>query len=94
MVARFQGPVPPFSGWEHGLYRLSQPVTEEDVEAILDGQEECVQSIGPYRTIGIHTFGLVEITVIVGSPEIEAWSNPEQRFWTSEYLDALLSTRF
>jgi len=94
MVTRFQSPVPPFPGWERGLYRLSHPVTEEDVEAILNGQEENCRTVGADRVVSIHKFGLVEINVIAGSPEIEAWFSPEQRVWISEYLDALLSTRF
>ena len=94
MVSRFQNPVPPFPGWERRLYRLSHPVTEKDVEAILNGQDEYYRTVGPDRVISIHKFGLVEINVIVEVPEIEVWYSPEQRVWTSEYLDALISTRF
>ncbi len=94
MVSRFQNPVPPFPGWERRLYRLPRPVTEEDVEAILNGQDEYYRTVGADRVVTIHKFGLLEINVIVGVPEIEAWYSPEQRVWTSEYLDALLSTRF
>ena len=94
MVSRFQSPVPPFPGWKRRLYRLSRPVTNEDVEAILNGQDEYYRTAGADRIVGIHKFGLVEINVIVGAPEIEVWFSPEQRVWTSEYLDALLATRF
>jgi hypothetical protein len=94
MVSRFRNPVQPFPEWERRLYHLSRPVTGEDVEAILNGQEEYVREVGSDRVLSIHKFGLVEINVIVGVPEIEVWFSPEQRVWTSEYLDALLSTRF
>ncbi len=94
MVTRFQSPVPPYPGWERRLYLLSRPITAEDVEAILNGQEKYVREVGPDSIVCIHKFGLVEINIIVGAPEIEVWFSPEQRVWTSEYLDALLSTRF
>jgi hypothetical protein len=42
----------------------------------------------------IHKFGLVELHCIVGESRIEAWFNPEKGAYPSEYLDALLSTRF
>ena len=94
MVSRFQNPVPPYPGWERRLYRLSRPVTKDDVEAILNGQDEYYRTVGQDCVVSIHKFGLVEINVIVGVPEIEVWFGPEQRARTSEYLDALLSTRF
>ncbi len=53
-----------------------------------------MRTVGSDSVVCIHKFGLVEIHVIVGVPEIEVWFSPEQRVWTSEYFDALLSTRF
>lgn len=38
-----------------------------------------MRTIGPNRIVIIHTFGLVEINVIVGVEEIEIWYSPEQR---------------
>lgn len=94
MVTRFQSPVPPFPGWERRRFRLSRPVMDEDIEAILNGQEECYRTVGQDRVVSIHKFGLVELNLIVGVPEIEAWFSPEQKGWSFEYVDALLSTRF
>ena len=94
MASRFVHPVPPYPGWERRIYRLSRPVTEEDTELLLNGQEEYVRSVGPDRVIHISKFGLVEINCIIGEREVEVWFSPEQRTWTSEYLDALISTRF
>ena len=42
----------------------------------------------------IHKFGLLEINCITGESEIEVWYDPEKKSYTSQYLDALLSTRF
>jgi|GEM_PF-1286464 hypothetical protein len=57
MVTRFQSPVPPFPGWERRRFRLSRPVTDEDIEAILNGQEECYRTIGQDRVISIRLGG-------------------------------------
>lgn len=94
MASRFTDPVSPFPGWERRLYRLSRPVTHDDVEAILHGQEEYVRTVGDTRIEIVHKFGLVEIELVIGSPEVEVWFSPEQRARTFEYVDALLSTRF
>ncbi len=94
MESGFRDPVPPYPGWERRVYRLSRPVTDHDVRAILHGQEEYVRTVGADRIVVVHKFGLLEIDLVVGSPEIEVWFSPEQRAYTSEYLDALLATRF
>jgi hypothetical protein len=94
MESRFRDPVPPYPGWERRVYRLSRPVTAEDVRAILNGQEEYVRTVGNDRIVVVHKFGLLEIDLVVGSPEVEVWFSPEQRARTFEYLDALLATRF
>jgi hypothetical protein len=94
IMSRFPHPVPPFPEWERRVYQLPRPVTERDIEAILHGQDEYYRTAGPERVISIHKFGLVEINLIVGVPEMEVWFSPGQRVWTSEYVDALLSMRF
>lgn len=94
MASRFSNSVPPYPGWERRLYRLPRAVTEEDVHGILHGQDEYYRTVGPDRVITIHKFGLVEINLVVGVREIEVWFDSGQRAWTSEYVDALLSTRF
>jgi hypothetical protein len=42
----------------------------------------------------IQKFGLLEINLISGESEIEVWYDPEKESYSSEYMDALLSTRF
>lgn len=94
MASPFHDSVPPYPGWERRIFHLSRPVTDDDVEALLNGQDEYVRTVGGTRIEIVHKFGLVEIELVIGSPELEAWFSPEQRVWTSEYLDALLATRF
>lgn len=90
----FPAPVPPYSGWECRTYRLSRPVTAEDIAAFL-GNEDLYVRETPAGTVNIiHKFGLVELHCIAGSSEIQVWFNPEKRSFPSEYLDALLATRF
>lgn len=94
MESTYRNPVPPYPGWERRVYRLPRPVTAEDVRAILNGQEEYIRTIGADRIVVVHKFGLLEIDLVVGSPEVEVWFSPEQRARTAEYLDALFATRF
>jgi hypothetical protein len=42
----------------------------------------------------IYKFGLLELHCIIGESKIEVWLNPENGAYPSEYLEALLSTRF
>ena len=42
----------------------------------------------------IHKYGLVELHCIIGEPVIEVWFSPDSGAYPSEYLDALLATRF
>jgi hypothetical protein len=42
----------------------------------------------------IHKWGVLEIHAIPGEREIEVWFSPDHAAWVSEYLDALLATRF
>ncbi|MDD1693587.1 MAG: hypothetical protein LUQ71_02565 [Methanoregula sp.] len=94
MATVFQDPVPPFPGWERRMYRLSRPVTEEDIRAFLGDQELYIRETASGTRVIIHKYGLVEINLIVGAPEAEVWFNPESGAYPSEYLDALLATRF
>lgn len=76
------------------MYRLSRPVTEEDIRAFLGEQEMYVRETpSGLRTI-IHKFGLVEINLIIGVSEAEIWFAPDRGAYPSEYLDALFQTRF
>jgi hypothetical protein len=94
MSTIFQNPIPPYPGWEHRLYRLSRPVTGDDIRAFL-GNEELYTRDTPSGPVNmIHKFGLLEINCISGESEIEVWYDPEKKSYSSEYMDALLSTRF
>ncbi|MDD3135359.1 MAG: hypothetical protein PHF57_09240 [Methanoregula sp.] len=94
MTAAFQNPIPPFPYWERRIYRVSRPVTEEDIEAFIGNEELYVRDTeaGPVHII--HKYGLVEIHARIGEKRIEVWFNPDREAYPSEYLDALLSTRF
>ena len=94
MSAIYQNPVPPYPGWERRVYRLSRPVTGDDVRAFL-GNEELYTRDTPSGPVNIiHKFGLLEIHCLPGEPEIEVWFDPEKASYSSEYMDALFSTRF
>jgi hypothetical protein len=94
MPALFPNPVPPFPCWVRQEYRLSRPVTKDDIATFL-GNEELYVRETPAGTINIiHKFGLVELHFMIGESRIEVWFNPERGAYPSEYLDALLSTRF
>jgi len=94
MKSPFIDPVPPHPGWLRHEYRLSRPVTEDDVRAFL-GNEELYVRETPTGTVDIiQKYGLVELRCITGEPVVEAWFNPDKGAYPSEYLDALLSTRF
>jgi hypothetical protein len=90
----FPIPVPPYPGWERRTYRLSRPVTREDIDAFLRDQELWVRESGTLPVLIVHKYGILEIHAIAGEREIEVWFSPEQSAWASEYLDALLMTRF
>jgi hypothetical protein len=90
----FPNPISPYPGWERLEYCVSRPLAEEDVAAFL-GNEELYVRETPAGTIHIiHKYGLLELHCIIGEPKIEIWFNPENGASPSEYLDALLSTRF
>ena len=76
------------------MYRLSRPVTEEDIRAFLGDQELYIREKPSGKRAIIHKYGLVEINLIIGVPEAEIWFAPDTGAYPSEYLDALLATRF
>ncbi len=84
----------PYPGWECHTYRLSRPLTGEDVAAFLGNEELYVRDTPAGLVNIIHKYGILEIHGIVGKPEIWVWSDPEKGAYPSEYLDALLMTRF
>ena len=94
MTSAFQDPGAPFPGWERRMYRLSRPVTKDDIETFLGNEDLYVRdtAAGPVQII--HKYGLLEIHSLVGEQCIEVWFNPDKGAHPSEYLDALLSTRF
>jgi hypothetical protein len=94
MSSLFPVPVPPYPCWERRIYRLSRRVTQDDIAAFLGNEELYVRDTeaGPVNII--HKYGLVELHCLIGEPEIEIWFNPDTGAYPSEYLDALLSTRF
>jgi hypothetical protein len=94
MSSPFPVPIPPFPGWERRIYRLSRPVTRDDIAAFLGNEELYVRDTAAGQVNIIHKYGLVELHCLIGEPEIEIWFNPDDGAYPSEYLDALLSTRF
>ncbi len=94
MKSVFQDPVPPYAGWERRIYRLSRPVTEDDIAAFLGNEELYVRETAAGPVNIIHKYGLLEIHTLIGERWIEVWFNPDKGAYPSEYLDALLSTRF
>ena len=94
MAAPFPDPVPPYPCWVRRNYRLSRPVTDEDIAAFLGSEELFIRETAAGTVKIVHKYGLVELHLIVGKPEIEIWFNPDKGGYPSEYLDALLSTRF
>jgi hypothetical protein len=94
MSTIFQNPIPPYPRWERRIYRLSRPVTDDDILAFLGNEELYTRDTSSGTVNMIHKFGLLEINFVSGEPEIEVWFDPEKESYSSEYVDALLSTRF
>lgn len=90
----FPKPVAPFPGWKRSTYRLSRPVVQNDIDAFLKNQEHYVRETAKSAVSIIHKWGVLEIYAIPGEREIEVWFSPDQSVWVSEYIDALLATRF
>jgi hypothetical protein len=94
MNSVFRNPVAPFPGWERRIYRLSRPVAKEDIQAFLGSEDLYVRDMTAGLVQIIHKYGLLEIHALIGKQDIEIWFNPDKGAYPSEYLDALLSTRF
>jgi hypothetical protein len=94
MPSPFPNPISPNPGWVLREYRLSRPVTGDDIAAFLGNEELYVRDTAAGPVNIIHKYGLVELHCITGEPVIEVWFNPEGGAYPAEYLDALLATRF
>jgi len=94
MTSEFPSPVPPFPGWVRYEYRVSRPVTGDDIAAFLGNEELYVRETAAGPVNIVHKYGLVELHCIIGKPRIEVWFNPDKGAYPAEYLDALLATRF
>jgi hypothetical protein len=94
MSSPLPNPIPPYPGWVRREYGVSRPVTEEDVAAFLGNEELYVRETTAGLLNIIHKYGLLELHCIIGETMIEVWFNPENGAHPSEYLDALLATRF
>jgi hypothetical protein len=87
-------PVPPYPGWERRIYWLSRPVTKDDIQAFLGNEDLYIRDTAAGPVHIIHKYGLLEIHSLPGERYFEVWFNPERGAYHSEYLDALLATRF
>ena len=94
MSSPFHDPVPPYPGWDRRMYRLSRPVTRDDIAAFIGSEELYIRDTAAGPVNIIHKYGLVELHCLIGEPMIEVWFNPESGAYPAEYLDALLATRF
>ncbi len=94
MNSPFNDPVSPYPGWKRQISQLSRPITKEDVQAFLGGEDLYIRETASGPVHIIHKYGLLEIHALVGEQYIEVWLNPERGSYPSEYLDALLATRF
>lgn len=84
----------PYPGWTPREYRLPRPLTGEDITAFLGNEELYVRETGSGPVMIIHKFGLAELHCRLGEPRVLVWFNPNKGSYPSEYVDALLSTRF
>lgn len=94
MTPGSRNPVSPFPGWVLREYRVSRPVTSDDVAAFLGNEELYVRDTADGPVNIIQKFGLLELHCLIGESYIDVWFNPEKGAYPSEYLDALLATRF
>ena len=94
MTSIFRNSCPPYPGWLRRKYTLSRPVTADDIKAFLGNEELYVQDTAAGQVNIVHKYGLLELHFIIGERTIEVWFNPDKGAYPSEYLDALLSTRF
>ena len=94
MTSVFHHSCPPYPGWVRREYTLSRPVTADDVAAFLGNEDLFVRDTAAGPVNIIHKYGLLEFHLIIGKRTIEVWFNPNNGAYPSEYLDALLATRF
>jgi len=94
MSTIFQNPIPPYPLWKRRFYRLSRPVTEDDIQVFQDNQELVVRETGSSQVHIIHKHSLLEIYGVIGEDELEVFFNPDTESYSLGYLDALLMTRF
>ncbi|WP_067048897.1 hypothetical protein [Methanofollis ethanolicus] len=87
-------PIPPYPHWQRTTYRLSRPVTGEDVAAFVQDQDLYCRETAAGEISIVHKFGIAEIHCVVGERAIEVWFAPEKSSAALAYVDALLSTRF
>lgn len=83
-----------YPNWKKYTSRLSRPITKEDIQSVLGNEDIFIRDAGAGPIHIIHKYGLLEIHALFGNNEIEVWFNPDQGAHRSEYLDALLATRF
>jgi hypothetical protein len=94
MSTIFQNPIPPYPIWKRRFYRLSRPLTEDDIQVFQGNQELVVRETGSSQVHIIHKHSLLEIYGIIGEDELEVFFNPDKEYYSLEYLDTLLITRF
>lgn len=76
------------------MHRLSRSVTNDDIQVFLGNEELYIRDTAAGPVHIIHKYGLLEIHALIGEQYIEVWFNPERGAYPSEYLDALLATRY
>lgn len=94
MTSPFQNPIPPYPGWQRRLYRLSRPMTREDIDSFLGNEDLYVRETAAGPVNIIQKYGLLEIHALIDEKQVEVWFNPDKGAYPSEYLDALLASRF
>jgi hypothetical protein len=94
MISAITYPVSPYPGWERRTCRLSRPITPDDIRALLGNEELYIRETAAGPVNIIHKYGLLEIHARIGDSSLEVWFNPDKGAYPSEYLDALLMTRF
>ena len=61
MNSPFINPIPPYPGWERRIYRLSRPVTKDDIQAFLGNEDLYTRDTAAGPVHIIHKYGLLEI---------------------------------
>jgi len=89
----FQNPRSPYLGGECRGYRILGPVSCDNIRHFGKRKNSTLGTPSGTKHI-IHKFGRLEIKCISGESEIEVGYNPEKKSYSSEHIDALLTTRF